>query len=87
MLGPVLEGRSEGERNKISLINPKAKSNYTVTYLWVPVRVENDDRIRGGQINAQATCSSGKQKTEILRTFRIEMIQRLLSQLTSNGTV
>jgi hypothetical protein len=34
-------------------------------YLWVPVRVEKDDSVRGGEVDAETTSTSGQKEGEL----------------------
>lgn len=50
--------------------------------LRVPVRVEYDDGVSGGQVDAQAPCPGGQEEAEVRRPLRVEMVQRLSPNLT-----
>jgi hypothetical protein len=55
--------------------------------LWVPVAVENDDSVGGGEIDAEAARPRRQQEAEVLRAGRVEVIDRVLAQLALYSAV
>ncbi len=60
---------------------------YLEIVLRVPVRVENDDRVGGGQVDAEAAGSRRQEEAKVLRSFGVEVFQRLASKLALDATV
>jgi hypothetical protein len=62
-------------------------SLYLEVVLWVPVAVEDDDGVGGGEIDAQAARPRRQQEAEVLRAGRVEVIDRVLPQLALYSAV
>lgn len=55
--------------------------------VWIPIRVVDDDRVGGSQVNAQTTGSGRQQEAELLRARCVESIDRILTLRTRDGSV
>ena len=53
----------------------------------VPIRVEYNDGVGGGEIDAQAAGSSGEKEAEVGRSFGVEMVQGGFPKIASNPAV
>jgi hypothetical protein len=62
-------------------------SLYLEVVLRVPVAVEDDDGVGGGEIDAQTARPRRQQETEVLRAGRVEVIDRVLAQLALYSAV
>ena len=55
--------------------------------LRVPVRVEDDDGVGCGEVDAQTSGSRRQQETEVFRVGRVEVVHGLLAEFTLDGAV
>ena len=53
----------------------------------VPIRIEDDDGIGGGEIDSQPAGARGKQKTKVGRSFGVEVVQRGFAEIPANPAV
>jgi hypothetical protein len=60
---------------------------YLEVILRVPIAVEYDDGVGGGEIDAEAARPRRQQEAEVLRAGRVEVIDRVLAQLALYSAV
>ncbi len=67
--------------------HPLSLPLYLEVVLRVPVAVEYDDGVGGGEIDPQAARPRRKQEAEVLRAGRVEVIDCVLAQLALYSAV
>jgi len=60
---------------------------YLKIVLGIPVGIEDDDCVSGGQIDTETAGSCGKEKAEILGSFGIKVLQCFSPELALNASV
>ena len=70
----VFRWKTRKVTNSFSLSDTMGSAHCLEIILWIPVRIEDDNGIRGGQIDAKSSCSRGQQEAEISGTLSIEMV-------------
>ena len=71
----------------VLLPNPVSSCLCLQVILGVPITVEYDDSVSCGQVQTEPSRSRRQQETEVLRAFSIEVVQSLLSDITSDGAI
>ncbi len=60
---------------------------YLEIILRIPVAVEYDDGVGGGEVDPQAARPRGQQKAKVLRAWGVEVINRVLAQVPLDPAV
>lgn len=60
---------------------------YLEIILRIPVAVEYDDGVGGGEVDPQAASPRGQQKAKVLRARGVEVINRVLAQVPLDPAV
>ena len=55
--------------------------------LRVPVRVEDDNCVRCGQVHSQSPRSRREEKAKVLRTLGIKVINGIFTRISTDGTI
>ncbi len=78
---PVVRLHSPVDVDSLSLPNAMGSGHGLQVVLWIPVAVEDDDRVCSGQIDAQPTGPGGQQEGKVRGARRIEVLHGLEHQI------
>ena len=64
-----------------------AASAHLDVIMGVPIRIENDDSVSSGQVDAQSTSPGGQEEAELLGSRSIKAIDGLLPKGARDATI